>query len=222
MGAWGAGPFENDDGAEVRSIWERFVSDSKVAWGSAKIASFFEDVYFQGAVPRVTDGNAALFIAVGQLFAESSMKLSGKLHVAVAEAIRLELSSGSLREWKRDKKRRVEVLTSLASTHEMDLTPTVLARKASKYGEEIKSLKRWFKNLEKICSVRESMSGETMAFVDSIKPDFAKPIAGATYGFYDKIDEDGSAEVGNLRYVYLVWLILFDLGRDFPEIKAAV
>lgn len=41
MDAWGVGLFENDDGADIVGICDRFIVDYEISWRSYKIASYF-------------------------------------------------------------------------------------------------------------------------------------------------------------------------------------
>lgn len=221
MGTWGAGPFENDDGADIRSIWERFVSGSEEAWGAEKAWSFFKDVFFRGSSPVISDGNANHVIAIAEAFNVSALQLPDEPRRLLGSALQHELSPTSLATWGRKKKEREAALRKMATRTGLAVEEPPSAT-ISKYADEIASLRRWFENLDMICSVRESMSGEVMSYLESIKPRFANDIAAQTYDFHDPGDEDGSAELGNLRYMYLVWLVLFDLKCDTHEIVDAV
>lgn len=221
MGTWGADPFENDGGADIRHIWERFVSGSEEAWGAEKVWSFFKDVFFRGSSPIVGDGNANHIIAIAGSFNASALQLPEEPRHLLGIALQHELSRAALETWGNKRKKREAILREMATRNGVSVEDTT-STATSKYAEEITSLRRWFENLDMICAVRESRSGEVMGYLESIKPEFADFIAAQTYDFYDPNDEDGSAELGNLRYMYLVWLVLFDLKRDTQEIVNAV
>jgi len=221
MGTWGAGPFENDDGADIRNIWERFISGSEETWGAEKVWSFFKDVFFRGTPPVIGDGNANHVIAIAKAFHASELPLPEEPRRLLGSALHHQLSPAALGAWGQEKKKREAALREMAAQNELAVEDLALAT-ASEYADEITSLRRWFENLDMICSVRESVSGEVMNHIESLKPNFGNYIAAQTYDFYDPNDEDGSAELGNLRYMYLVWLVLFDLKRDTQEIVSAV
>ena len=221
MGTWGAEPFENDDGADIRSIWERFVSGSEEAWGAEKVWSFFKDVFFRGSAPAISDGNANHIIAMAKMFDSSALQLPDEPRHLLRNALQHELSPAALGAWGKKRKKREAILREMATQNGVAIEDTTSAS-IPKYADEITSLRRWFENLNTICAVRESRSGEVMRYLESIKPEFASFIAAQTYDFHDPNDEDGSAELGNLRYMYLVWLLLFDLKRDTREIVDAM
>lgn len=221
MGTWGTDPFENDDGADIQSIWTRFVSGSEETWGAEKVWSFFKDVFFRGSLPIISDGNASHVIAIANAFNASALQFPDELRRLLGSALSHELSPTALKAWGQKKKKREAILRDMATRNGLDVDDTSSAA-TSNYADEIASLRQWFDNLDTICSVRESMSGKVMSYVDSIKPKFGNDIANQTYEFYDPNDEEGSAELGNLRYMYLVWLVLFGLNRDAQEIASAV
>jgi hypothetical protein len=222
MGTWGVEPFENDDGCDIQEIWDEYIGDRVIEWGSEKTFSFFRDVYFKGSLPVVSDGNSALIIALAQKFDDNNLELSNELKQALNDALNLELESEILSEWGRSKPKRNFFLVSLQKKHNLKISLSKNNTKTTGYTAEIESLKTWFENLETINGARESMSLKTMDFIDSIKPEFGKYLDNYSWDFYDEQDEDGSAELGNLRYMYIIWFVLFNIGTDSSDIIKAI
>lgn len=222
MGSWGIDPYENDDGSEINEIWDDFIADSIYSWGEDKIFSFFKTVYFKGNLPIISDGTSASIIAISKKFEDNSLSIPEELKISLAEALSLELSKSSLSEWGSEKKKREKMLSEMAVRQKLSINPDINSARLSSYTDEIESLKVWFQNIEKINGVRETKSIKTFDFIDTIKPEFGKMIEKSTWEFYDENDEDGSAELGNLRYMYLLWLILFDLKYSSDDIVEAL
>ncbi|MBU2892272.1 hypothetical protein KO495_02920 [Colwellia sp. D2M02] len=221
MSSWEVGPFENDDGADILSVWNEYLSDTALTWGMEKTYSFFEDVYFKTRLPIITDGNADKVIAIAIKFSETFDNIPSKLKKLVGEAIAWELHLKVLSEWKsKSNKRKKSLLASADKLGVINSIPKINQR-ASNYSEEINSLKTWFANLERINNVRETMSIKDFDFIDSIKPAFASEVEKLTR-IYDESDEDGSAELGHLRYLYLIWYVLFSLEFDSDEIIGTI
>lgn len=221
MGAWGVEPYENDDGSDIKEIWDDYLNDRAIEWGAEKVLGFFKRVYFRGSLPVVSDGNSSLIIAIAQKFEDNELALPNDLETSLKNVLTLELSPQYLSEWGHSKKKRKKFLISLAEKYEFELECSDTIN-TNGYLEEIESLKKWFSHLEEINGVRQSMSLKTINFIDSIKPEFGKYLEKATWDFYDEQDEDGSAELGNLRFMYVVWFALFNTKVESEDIIKAV
>jgi len=222
MGFWDTKPFDNDQGLDIKAIWKDYIQSSIDSWGAEKISNFFKSVYFKGTWPVISDGNSNVVIAIAELFHENSLEISNELKEFLSEAISWELHPDNLSEWGKSKKRREKTLREIADRYGFQLEQSKQKPKKSKYADEINSLKKWFSHLEEINGVRETKSLKTIEFIESIRPAYGKMLDETTWDFYDESDEDGSAEVGNLRFMYVVWFALFNIEYDSETIIAAV
>lgn len=218
MGDWGVGPFENDDGADFVAMWGEYLEDIARSWGAEKTFAFFEEIYFQRQLPIVSDGNSKTIIAIAEKFHEVFGFLPKNLKTLAGNALRWELNPSVLANWESNSTKRKKQLLDDANRFEIKEDLSIHIHSESRYSEEIESLNTWFSNLEKINDVRQTLSVEDFDFIDSIKPTFANTIENQTLNSKDDADEDGAALLGNLRYMYLIWMVLFNLGFDSNEI----
>ena len=222
MSAWGVGPFENDDGADLAGLWDDYIAESAPAWGMDKTGKFFEDMYFSGELPAVGDGNAKSIIALGAKFHEAFGSIPNKIMSIVALALAWEAKSDVSVEWENDSEKRKKELLNLAEQFRVEVAWARPIKQHSRYSKEIAEFKVWFANLDRINAVRECMAVNELDFVDSIKPEFGRELEANTWDLSDNDDEDGAAELGNLRFLYIVWFVLFNLKYEASEIKAVI
>ena len=91
-------------------------------------------------------------------------------------------------------------------------------KKRSKYADEISAIRRWFENIDEINGVMNSKSLKTLDLMDEIRPEIGQ-ILEHKVNFYDEHDEDGSAELSALNYLFVVWWSAFSQGCRPQEIK---
>ena len=217
MGFWDVGPYENDDGSDIKEVWDDYVNDD---WSSEKILEFFRRVYFNGNFPNVTDGNSNVYIALSETLSDKGFDLPDILKEKLQLSISRELENDLLEEWGENRRRRVYALKKLVKKHSLDVTKE--KKEESKYTEEILSLKHCFDNIERVNSLLEKMSIKTIDWVESVKPDFIQNLEDSTWRFGDESDEDMAAELSNLRYLSVIWFALFNLKYKPEEITKII
>jgi len=222
MGSWGVDVFENDDALDIKSIWDDFIPRSKPLWHSDKIYSLFKKVYFKGALPAVTDGTSSELIGLAQLFEDNGLDLPKELEAKFALAIAFELSPDKLEEWGQEKNKRAKILNKIAEKYSFKIDLTKFKKENSNYQDEIDSLTNWFEGIERVNSLLDSMSLETINWVESIKPEFIQHLEDKTWRFEDESDEDKAAELSNLRYLAVIWFAFFNLKYKPEEIMKII
>lgn len=218
MGTWGVQPLENDDGLEVKEIWDDFISGNLSAWESEKIYSFFKRVYFRSHIKADSEFASLALVAMAYLFLENKLAFPDEFKEVLGAAATYQLSAPVLGEWDSDKGKREKVLHKLAKDAGLDLkNKQEIDDEESPLHQEKKSLIRWFENLETINGVRQSMKLSTIDFIDEIKPDIGKALD-SLYKVEQGADEDLEVEVSELRYAYMIWWVGFNLGYDSHKI----
>jgi len=219
MGYFGIGPYDNDDGLDIKEVWEDYIPSGDSGWDGEKIFTFFKRVYYRGNLPAVSEGNSNEYIALAQKFEDHELELPNELNEKLALSLNLENKKERLSEWGDDKRKRENVIRRIAKKHNIELDNNAGIKEKSVHAKEIESLHTWFENIDKINSLLVNMSEKTIDWMESIKPDFIQMLEDYTWRFCDESDEDNAAELSNLRYLAVVWFVFFNLQYKPEEIR---
>lgn len=218
MGSWGVGPFENDVGADLRVVWDDYVTKEIGKWSEEDVLTFFRKVYYRGSLPNVSDGTSDELIALCQLFDDNSLKLPVELKEKLVLSLQLELQKDRVSEWGDEKRKRSNAIKKIAKRHKIELTTEKSPKEESKYIEEINLLKNWFENIDRVNSLRQSMTAKNIDWMEGIKPKYVQSLEDQTWQFSDDDDEDNAAVLSELRYLAVVWFVFFNLEYKSEEI----
>jgi len=218
MGYFGVGPYDNDDGLNIKEVWEDYIPTGKSGWDGEKIFTFFKRVFYRGNLPVVSEGNSDEYIALAQKYADCELELPSELKEKLALSLNLENQNKRLSEWGDDKGNRKNIIRKMAKNHNIELNKNAAIKEKSVYSKEFESLNNWFENIDKVNSLLVNMSAKTIDWMESIKPDFIQMLEDYTWRFSDESDGDHAAELSNLRYLAIVWFVFFNLQYKPEEI----
>src|SRR6266545_4340311 len=108
MGAWGAGPLENDAALDIVEAWKRFRTGA-YAEESHTSESTFDHFLGAGLGDTMDWGDidtTSRIIALAELFRRDGLPIRGKVKGYFEEAINWELRPDALSEWDDPKARR--------------------------------------------------------------------------------------------------------------------
>ena len=112
MGAWGVGPFDSDEGLDIRERWENWLNGYDAIGYEQAIKLFFD--HWGDAIAYGDSITNNEVIALAALHHENNKEIPSKLASAVEDAINRELEPSEIDKWKdSEKQARREFLRDL-------------------------------------------------------------------------------------------------------------